>query len=116
MTNSNERLNRIEQIQESNARAIAALTQITVANSKAIAANSKAIATNLETIAANSEAIANLTENINNLTQDVSRTLARSAILGDIILDMQHNRQREETSREAIMQKLDQILEKLDEQ
>ena len=40
-SNDNNRLERIEQIQESNARAIAALAQMVTANSKAIARNNE---------------------------------------------------------------------------
>lgn len=88
-SNDNNRLDRIEQIIESNARAIEASTQ------------------------ANREAIAELTQNVNQLTNDTSRVLARSAVLDDILLGLHGNQQRYEGKADEIMEKLDQILQKL---
>lgn len=95
MTQSNDsnRLDRIEQILESNARATSA---------------------NTEAIAANREAIAELTQNVNQLTNDTNRVLARSAVLDDILLGLHGNQQRYEGKTDEIMEKLEQILEKLD--
>lgn len=94
MTQSNEgnRLDRIEQILESNARATSA---------------------NTEAIAANREAIADLTQNVNQLTNDTNRVLARSAVLDDILLGLHGNQMQYEGKADEIMEKLDQILEKL---
>jgi Tfp pilus assembly protein PilN len=93
MTQSNDRLNRIEQILESNARATSA---------------------NTEAIAANREALAELTQNVNQLTSDTNRVLARSAVLDDILLGLHGNQQRYESKADEIMEKLNEILEKLD--
>ncbi len=74
MTNGNERLDRIEQIQESNARAIAALNETMTASLNALAENMNR---GFEILTAN---LNNLTNNVNSLTEDVNRTLARNAI------------------------------------
>ncbi|MDJ0618576.1 MAG: hypothetical protein QNJ63_17835 [Calothrix sp. MO_192.B10] len=81
-SNDSNRLDRIEQILESNARAIAANTQ---------------------GITANREAIADLTQNVNQLTNDTNRILARSAVLDDILLGLHGNQQRYEGKADEII-------------
>ena len=63
MTNSNDdyRLERIEQIQESNARAIAAIQEVVMLTA--------------QNVDRNSQSIYELTNNVNNLTGDVDRVV-----------------------------------------
>lgn len=94
-------LDRIEQILELNAPAIPANTQAISATQQLATVNTQAI-TNVQL------AIANLTQNVNQLTDDATRILARDAFLNEMLLEM-----RSDSKTEEIMEKLDQIIEKL---
>lgn len=106
MTNSEDRLSRIE--------------ALAISNTEAIAANTQAITGLTQKLDRLSDKVDNLTDNVTDLTSNVNSVLARNEVLNEILLELRDSSERHQANftehqrtTNAALQSLEAILVQL---